>query len=164
MTDPTLVPVAVACPCPGTPHDGDTVYLRPEPGLTGGILIQRKFVNLSVGGADRDEVFASLIETYVRYGVDSATFVDDEGKQLDRDQVIDIILSRFSLGSEVANKADDLYSTELLDPLVERASKSLPISRTNGSTSPSQRSSTKRRKLSKSSSTPIFQTDAIEAV
>lgn len=163
MTDPTLVPVAVACPCPGAPHDGDTVYLRPEPGLIGGVLIQRKFVELSVGGLEKDEVFASLIETFVRHGVDSATFTDESGEPLDRDQAIAVILSKFSLGSVVADKADDLYSNELLRPLVERASKSLPTSRTNGSTSRSRRSSTKRPKPLKSSSTPTSPTADTEA-
>jgi hypothetical protein len=148
----------VACPCPGTPHDGDTVYLRPEPGLAGGILIQRKFVNLSVGGSERDEVFASLIETYVRHGVDSATFTDADGETLDREAAIELILSKFSLGKVVADKADDLYSNELLDPLVAGVSKSSRTSRTSGSTSAKRRSSPKRPKPLKSSSTPTSPT------
>jgi len=161
MTDPTLIPVAVACPCPGTPHDGDTVYLRPELGLKGGIIAQRKFVDLIGGNAD--EVFAGLIETYVTHGVDSATFTDEQGETLDRDAAIALILSKFSIGETVANRADDLYSNDLLDPLVARVSKSLPISRTRGSTSVSRRSSTKRLKPLKSSSTPTSQTGGTTA-
>jgi hypothetical protein len=161
MTDPTLIPVAVACPCPGAPHDGDTVYLRPELGLTGGIIAQRKFVDLMGGNAD--DVFASLIETYVTHGVDSATFTDEQGDQLTREAAIALILSKFSLGQIVANQADDLYSNDLLDPLVARVSKSLPTSQTSASTSRSRRSSPKRRKPSKSSSTPTSLTEDIAA-
>lgn len=158
MTDPTLVPVAVACPCPGTPHDGDTVYLHPTISLKGGSIAQRKFIDMSGGGTDADEVFGSLIEVYVRYGVAETTLTGEDGNDLSLEQAIGVLLGNFALGSEVATKADELYSKALLDPLLAQVSTSSRRSQTNGSTSRRNPSRATRQKPSKPSSTPTSQT------
>lgn len=148
MSD-SLVPVAVSCPCPGTPHsDGDTVYLSPKLGLHGGALAQRKIIDAISNSAERDEIMASLSEAYCRYGVVAWSFVDADGKGLpvNQDTIGSTLLADFALGSPVADKADELYSEGLISPLRVAESKSSQSSSTNGSTSAPMPSSRKLRK------------------
>ena len=37
--------VKVACPCPGTPHESDTVGLRPKLGLRAGTIVQKHIID-----------------------------------------------------------------------------------------------------------------------
>jgi hypothetical protein len=155
MTEPTLVPVAVACQCPGTPHDGDTVYLRPHLSLHGGIVAQ----NVITSDLDRGELQAGLLDAYIRYGVADWTFVDEDGEKV-VDAIESIILADFRIGAAVADRADELYTVTVLNPLAERASKSSRRSQTNGSTSAPKASSSKRRKPPVPSSTTTTPTDS----
>lgn len=164
MTTDAPVPVDVACLCPGTPHDGDTVYLRPKLGLHGGMVAQRKIIELVTDEANNDEVMAALGEVLVRYGVDSWTFTDEEGSPLPVTEaaINDRLLADFSVGYPVADAAADLYSAGLLDPLRVKASNSSRRSPTNGSTSRATSSSGTRPKRSKSSSTTTSPTVVTE--
>lgn len=168
MSESTPVPVAVACRCPGTPHDGDTVYLRPTLDLRGGIVAQRKIVALiqaaGEGEADTDDILASLAETYCLSGVVDWTFTNGDTKKVEvSEQAIrDLILDDFTYGIAVAEAASNLYNSAVLDPLVAQASKSLPPTRTKGSTSRRTGSSGKRQKPSRPSSTESTPTDDTE--
>jgi hypothetical protein len=164
MTDQTLVPVAVACRCPGTPHDGDTVYLRPHLDLRGGMIAQRKVIDLIQArgqGADTDEILASLGEVFCLNGVVDWTFTNGDTKPVPvSDQAIrDLILDDFTFGIAVADAASDLYTPAVLDPLVAQVAKSSQASRTAKSTSARTGSSATRRKRSKPSSTTSTPTD-----
>lgn len=167
MSD-SLVAVAVACPCPDTPHsDGDSVFLAPHLSLRGGLLAEATMVRvwskLNTAGKVPEQteaslaVEASLREVYVADGVKAWTFVDEAGAEVpvNEQTVRDILLSNFSLARPVGDEADRLYTSSVLDPLLARLSKSLPSSprRASTSTSPNSRSSTKRPKLLKPSST-----------
>ncbi len=168
MTESTPVPVAVACRCPGTPHDGDTVYLRPTLDLRGGIVAQRKIVALIQAAgdkeADTDDILAGLAETYCLNGVVDWTFTNGNTEKVDvsEQSIRDLILDDFTYGIAVAEAASNLYNAAVLDPLVEQASKSLPPKRTRNSTLAKTGSSRKRQKRSKPSSTESTQTDDIE--
>lgn len=167
MSD-SLVPVAVACPCPGTPHaDGDTVFLAPHLSLKGGLLAEATMVrvwgklNTSRKVPEQTqaslEIEASLREVYVLDGVKDWTFLDEVGEKVEvnEDSIRSVLLSNFTLARPVGDKADELYTASVLDPLLARLSKSSPSSprRASTSTSPSSPSSTRRPKLLKPSST-----------
>lgn len=164
MTEPTNVPVPVACRCPGAPHgDGDTVYLRPTLDLRGGMIAQRKVIDLATdkGEADTDVILASLAEVYCLHGVVDWTFTngDDKKVEVSEQTIRERILADFSYGIVVADAASDLYTAAVLDPLLARVSKSSQPTRTSDSTSAPTGSSGKRRKRSKQSSTESTPTD-----
>lgn len=164
MTDSALIPVAVACPCPGTPHDGDTVYLRPKLDLRAGMVAQRKIIEIGSSTNDADEAMGDLAVIYCRHGVDSWTLVDEEGEALPvtPEAIENVLLADFSVGYPVADAAADLYNGVLLDPLVAKASKSSRPTRTRGSTSAPSSSSVTPLKRSKRSSTSTSRMDATE--
>ena len=164
MSESTPVPVAVACRCPGTPHDGDTVYLRATLDLRGGMIAQRKVIELATDrgpDADTDEILASLAETYCLNGIVDWTFTNGDTKKVEvtPQAIRKLILDDFSYAITVADAASDLYTSAVLDPLLARVSKSSPPTRTRGSTSRPNGSSATRRKRSKPSSTESIQTD-----
>ena|SRR3990167_5800161 len=165
MSDP-LVPVSVTCPCPGTPHaDGDTVFLAPHISLRGGMLAEalmvRVWTNLDPRTSDFSSVAsltieAQLREVYLLDGVKEWTFVSDDGPiPVSEWSIRDVLLSDFTLARPIGDKADELYSRSVLDPLRARLSKSLRSLRppASTSTSASSPSSAKRPKRSKPSST-----------
>ena len=160
MDRSTLVPVSVACPCPGTPHaDGDSVFLYPKLGLQGGVMAERK-VREMAGTADPDRILAVLTDIFVQFGVADWTFVDDKGKPVEvtPDSLKRLLLDDWQLARLVADKADELYTAAVLDPLTKRRSAASPQSSTGGPTPPSQPSGPKRQKRPKPSSTSTTQT------
>ena len=159
----SLVPVAVACPCPGTPHsDGDTVFLSPKIGFNAGVIADSKLVDILRGSGDVDAVKAALLTTYITDGVRAWTFVDAEGADIKvtPESIAAILLSDYELGVVVAEAADPLYSKAVTNPLLRRMSESSPTSPTNGSTSRKRGSSAKRPKASEPSLTSITPTDS----
>jgi hypothetical protein len=163
-----LVNVEVACPCAGTPHEKDTVGLRPKLGLRAGMLLQRFLRDsLKEGAQDEDgEIAALLTEGFLIHGVASWTFVDAEGTPIPvTDETIrDLVLSDFALAAPVADKADELYTDPVVLPLMAPASTSSPPSPTNGSTSAPNGHTQKRRTRSKPSSTSTSQTGVIATI
>ena len=154
MSD-SLVPVPVgACRCVGTPHpDGDVVWLSPHLSLRGGFVAERTMIALS-GLKDRTELEAGLVEVYVRYGIADWNLVDPDGDPIPvtEDTIRSEILSDFGRARPIADAADELYTSAILDPLVARLSKSSRAGQTSGSTSPNRPFSPKRPKRSKPSS------------
>ena len=98
---------------------------------------------------------ASLREVYVADGVKEWTFVDEIGEPIEvNEQTIrEILLSNYTLARPVGDKADSLYTSSVLDPLLARLQKSSRTMRTASSTSASRTSSAKHPKLLKPSST-----------
>jgi hypothetical protein len=164
MTDQTLIPVAVACPCPGAPHDGDTVYLRQILPFRSGFLAQRKIIDMSQDDApDAHAIQADLGELFLREGVADWTFVDTDGNpvEVNEDSIQHYLLDNFAIGFPVANEAAEVYQSLLLDPLVGKASKSSRATQTGASTSRPTTSSVTPLKRSKRSSTSTSQTEDI---
>lgn len=162
MSHPVLIP----CPCPGTPHEADTVELREKLDLASGIAIQRLVIDANQAGTGLGaaELTGILSEGYLLYGVEAWSLVTDQGHPVPvtRDTIRTHLLSDFSLAAPVAEAADGLYMAAVILPLVKRAGNSSPTSRTNGSTSPRPRGTPKPRKRSKPSSTTTTLTDTIE--
>lgn len=159
----TKVAVPVPCQCPGTPHpDGDTVYLRSKLGLGAGIELQRLVVEANQNRDNAAALSGKLAEAYVRLGVCGWTFVNEHAKSIPvtTEAIESLLLSDFSRGAEVADKADELYMVTVLAPLVRRAATSLPTTPTDASTSAAPDGLPKRPKRSKRSSTSTTQTVA----
>lgn len=173
-----LIPVAVACPCPGTPHsDGDTVFLAQELSLKGGLLAEAMMVRSwqkqdSTGNQLKQTeaslaVEAALREVYVLDGVKEWTFVDEEGEALEvnEDSIRSSLLARYRIARPVGDKGDELYSASVLDPLLARLRKSSRSSprRESTSTSPTPPSSAKRPRPLKPSSTSTTAKEPLSA-
>lgn len=156
----TLHPVSVACPCPGTPHaDGDTVYLLPKMGLQGGITAEHQI--LSFGG-DQSALVGALTETFVRFGVVAWTFVDADGKPVPctDEKRQELLLTDYALARDIGDKADELYSAAVIDPLALRLSTGSRQPSKGGSTPLKKRSASRRQKPPKHSSTTTSPTAA----
>jgi len=154
-----LVPVG-ACRCPGTPHgDGDWVELRPSPTIDIGSAVYAAVANV---GDDPVQLQVEMTRAFLRFGIVAWSFTDELGApvpiQPRRPEFGDVIsrLLPFSDGGFlVADRADDLYSEEVLRPLMTRLSQMRsPAGRTVGSTSPTPLTLPKPAKRSRPSSRP----------
>lgn len=161
--------VTVACLCPlkaGKPRhpEGDTIELREHLELRGA-LTARKMVGI-IKSEDPDasaaEILAGMTEAYVLYGVASWSVVDEKDHAVEptRPAIREYLLSKPSEALKVADAADDLYSEEVLLPLLAMASTSLPPTPTDGSTSPTTPPSTPEPTPLRPSSTSTIPTDA----
>lgn len=157
--------VSVACHCPGTPHEQDTVSLREKLGLYAGTAVQRLIVEANGNqGMAEAQLAGQLAEAYLLYGVEAWTFTDERGVTVPvNDLTIRTrLLADFSYSAPIADAADDLYMAPVLLPLVERAKKLSPSTPTNGSTSAPRTGAPAPRKRSKRSSTTTTPTDDTE--
>jgi len=132
--------VRIPCPCPGTPHEGDTVTLADKLSLRGGIAMQNLIVSSIANAQDRldqADIIGILNEGYLLYGITGWTCVDAKGKAVEasKDNIRTYLLEDFTFSAPVAEAADDLYPAAAIDPLVRRASMSSPATPTNGLTS-----------------------------
>lgn len=153
------VPVRVGdCRCPGTPHtNGDYVRLSAKLSARAGAAAMQAWKDAPPVMAD---MMGMLADVYLNHCIVSWDFLrettDDKGKQqfvavpIDRD-TIEEFLPWAEGGQEVAQRADELYSADLLVPLARRTSRSSPDGLTGPSTSPTPRSGQKRRKQPKRS-------------
>jgi hypothetical protein len=148
-----LIPVGI--------EEGLHVYLRPVlewshvSAIKWSILARKEEagVDLSTG-----EVLGLLQEGYLTYGIVRW----DLPVPLTRLSVKSEILSHTERASIVAEKADELYSEQVLLPLVRMGSRLSRPTSTNGSTLVTTGSSVAPRKPSKRSSTSISPMAAIE--
>ena len=157
--------VTIPCPCPGAPHEEDTVTLRDKLGLRAGVSIQNLLVDTITQSADRmtaADITGLLVEGYLLYGIESWTLVDAKRNPVpvSKETITDILLSDFTLAEPIANVADGLYPKAVADPLVRRANQSSPPTPTDESTSAPP--TTLRPKPSKQSSTTTTPTDGTE--
>lgn len=168
------------CQCPGAPHpEGDVVELRDRLGLAAGIAVQKLIIeaNTAENRLDTARLTGLMAEGYLLHGVMGWNLVDENGPiPVSEATIRSQLLEDFTRGEKAADAADDLYSLAVLAPLLTRVNKSLPPSRTRGSTSPtgssakakdgspSTRSSPKPPKRSKPSSTTATRMDGITTI
>jgi len=164
--------VQIACPCPPTAdgeprHESDEVTLRATLGFRQAEAIRNEIAvtRSSLGEGEEDlaigDILAILTEGYVLYGIESWTLSDDAGPvPVTRTNIRRFILDRWDIAPDVADAADEAYSSAVMLPLLQRASTSSRPTPTDASTSPSPPSPTPRPKPSKPSSISTIPTDA----
>lgn len=156
--------VTIPCPCPGTPHEADTVTLRDTLGFVEATAIRRAIAGTGVDGEPMvaEERLAVATEGYILYGVASWTLVDDEGEPVpvSRTAIAERLLAHDDAAYEVGEAADGLYARKVLLPLLKRASASSRPTPTDTSTSPTTGSEPTPLMPSSPSSTSTSQTDA----
>ena len=159
-------PVEIACICPGTPHDRDTVTLHDPLPFALAMTIRQTLGRVQRDSAERgeaitvDEYTAILSELYLLYGIAAWTLTDADGKPVPvtKATVTSLLLADLEAASEVADVADDLYTKKVILPLLPGASTSSGTSLTDGSTSATNGTGTTPPRPSKPSSTSITQT------
>lgn len=153
----TRVPVG-ACRCPGSPHDGgDWVELRPSPTIDIGSAVYAAVANV---GDDPMALQVELTRAFLRYGIVAWSFTDAAGNPIPIaprrpgfDDLVSGLLPFSQGGFDVSDRADSLYSEEVLRPLTTRLSTMrLPGGQTVGSTSPTRPTSPRPVKPSRPSS------------
>lgn len=136
------VPVEVACPCEGKPHDTDTVWLRADLSPDGGIAAMSVINDSPV---DVPSLVGDLGRVYLMHNITRWTFTDPDGKPVPSSHR-NIARLHWDIAGPIAEKADSLYSETLFRPLVARVSKSSRNGHTAPSTSRKPRSSGARQK------------------
>lgn len=144
------------CICPGSPHrDGDWVELAPRPTPAMGTAIMAAVR----GTANRFTLEGYMAEAYMTFGIRAWSFVDEEGDGIPVDpaapewrETVEELLPWAQGGAEVVDRADSLYSEEVLRPLLSRTSTSSQGGQMDGSTSPTPASGPSRPKRSTPSS------------
>ena len=148
-----LIPVGI--------DEGLHVYLLPRlkwrhvSAIKWEILVEKEKAGIDLPAG---EIIGLLQEGYITYGV--ARW--DLPVPLTRESVASEILGNVERASIIAEKADELYSEQVLLPLVRMGAKSSPPTSSNGSTSATTGSSAAPRKPSKRSSISTTPTAAIE--
>jgi hypothetical protein len=148
-----LIPVGI--------DEGLHVYLRPAldweavSAIKWDVLVKKEQAGEDLPAG---EIIGLLQKGYIVYGI--ARW--DLPIPLTRPNVRREILANTERASIVAEKADELYSEQVLLPLVKMGAKSSLATSTNGSTSATTGSSVAPRRRSKRSSTSITPMDAID--
>ena len=159
------------CICPPlageTRHpQGDTVTLRPVLDFRTAATIQHAVSVLRLEDQEPavEEVLARLTEAYVKFGVESWTVVDADGKPVpvNPHTVEDVLFPNIAAAMVVGEEADELYSGTILLPLLKRASNSSPATPTPDETSPPTSSPPNTPTPLRPSLTTTTQTDDIE--
>jgi hypothetical protein len=144
------VEVQIKCICPGSPHEQDTIYLRPKLGLSGGVALQslllRMIKEAPDTGIDSDLLGGIMSEGYLVSGVVAWTLLDENGQPvpITPQNINDQLLLDFQIAEPISSIADDLYYEPVLAPLLKRLRASLQTSPTKGSTSATKRSRTRK--------------------
>jgi hypothetical protein len=129
------------CACPGAPHaGGDIVSLRPQLSLAGGLAAQADIIGAA---GDGSTLAQRWLVTYVTHGAIGWNLVDEYGKDVPFD--VATLLADYSFALPVAERADELYSPSVIDPLTRRLGETSRTGRTVASTSPRAQSIRKRR-------------------
>lgn len=129
------------CACPGTPHEeGDVVFLLAKLSFVGGLAAQADIVSAA---GDHAALAQRWLVTYVRHGAVGWNLTDEAGDPVPFD--VETILADYGFALPVAEKADELYSASIIDPLTARLNDISRNGRTDASTSPRVRSIPKRR-------------------
>ena len=137
---PDTIPVRFRdCTCPGTPHDGDVAELRPYLDYPGGA---EALAAIQSVGDDIARFAEVLGPVFIRRGVVAWNLVDKDGEPIPvTNEALDSL--RWEDAYELADRADDIYGTQVLAPLVKRMVPSSKAGRTNGSTRRPRKSSPK---------------------
>lgn len=128
-----------ACRCPGAPHPVDRVALAPRAPIEVGAAV----MGAIRAAGDREGALHGLLARSYVLGIRDWTFLDEAGHRIRPDvtsdgfsALVDELLPWSNGGADVADKADELYSEEVLRPLISRTSRLSQGGRTDGSTSP----------------------------
>jgi hypothetical protein len=160
-----LVTVRVRdCACPDTPHeDGDVVYLLPTLSLEGGAAAEMERQVITDGFSEVTDaektrltmrMLARLTDVYVRYGAVGWNWLqlDAKGKPEPVPFDVEVLLRSYALAKAVAGEASELYSEDVLGPLLAAAAEAAKpnrqqrrsrTGRTTGSTSARRASTSK---------------------
>ncbi len=141
--------VQIPCTCPHTPHEYDTVTLAPEVPLDLGMAASY----VMASAIDEAVTLGRLAVLYLRLGVKGWSLVDDTGnpEPVTPDSIARRL--RYSQGGyEVAERANELYNTAVMRPLLTAAEKSSPPSPPDSSTPPMNGTGPKPLRPSKRSS------------
>ena len=169
--------VKVPCTCPpkanGEPrHDQDTITFRDRLDFRGGMVIRKAITMLKVEDPDSGaaEVLAAMSEHYMLEGISGWSLVDEKGKPVEADKsAIRAFINNHQdiVFDHLVDEADNLYSEQVLLPLVRRAQNSSPPSPTDDSTSvPTGSEATPRKRSARSSTstTPTAGTGTITSL
>jgi hypothetical protein len=138
--------------------DGDEVYLAPEASMTCGL---RANGAITASGGDISLLEPLMARIFIDEGIVGWTFVDEDGDPVPVTHgSIERLLPWGHGGSLVSERANDLYSGAILDPLVRRWSATQRPGPTGDSTSAISSSRRPRRSSSKSSSPEPSETPA----
>ena len=153
------------CSCPGTPHngrdgadDGDIVVLRDHLGFAAGAEALRR---ISESGGDINLISELVGPVYVRKGPLSWNLVDEAGPVACTEEALAAL--PFHEAYEIVEKADLLYTIEVISPLVKRTNALSGDGQTVRSTPRSPRSSVTRHSSRSSSSPSVSGSRAAEA-
>lgn len=153
--------VVIDCVCPGG-HAQDTVTLRDKLDFITAASMQKSIDMLKADNADatNEEILATLLEAYVRFGVSAWTLVDVKGEPIPaRPSMVErYLLTHVAEAMVVASHAEDLYTEAVLLPLIKAGSTSSPPMPTTESTSPETSSPDESHTPSSPSSTTTTQT------
>ncbi len=141
MSEPIDVVVRAGdCPCPGTPHTEEHVFLEPElttPMAAGAMAA------LNAADATIADHQTALIESYLPRGIRSWSFLEAD----ENGRIVSVPINRANLarllpwnqgGFDLAERADSLYSETLLRPWVARMSMLSQRGQTGDTTPPNQ--------------------------
>lgn len=147
------------CRCPGSPHPEDWVELASQTPIEVGAAIYQ-----AIRSAGNDELLLEglMSRAYVTFGICRWSFVEQDGEDTSPVPVDvgkpgwpDVVRRWLPWGQggfEVSEKANELYSGDILRPLLSRTSKSSQGGQMDGSTSPTQPTGQSPRKPSGRSS------------
>ena len=151
---PVVVNVG-ACRCIGGPDtspihpDGDEVYLMPEASMSLGL---RSNGAIGSAGNDTSRLETLLGRVFIEEGIVGWTFVEGDAPVPVTPANIDRLLPWGRGGSLVSERANELYSEDILSPLVRRSQSTRQPGPTSVLTSVTRPSRAQRRNSSKSSS------------
>ena len=139
--DPIIVR-ARDCACPDQPHreEGDTVSLLPVLSLAGGLAAQADII---AAAGDGTTLMQRWLVTSVTHGAVGWNLLDADGAAVPFD--LAVLLADYAFALPVAERADELYSPAVIDPLARRLNGTSWTGRTDASTSPRVQSIRKRR-------------------
>lgn len=136
---PVEVPVS-GCRCIGAPHTNDSVFLAPK--LTAP-MAYAAFAMMNAAGPSPAARTAALGTVWRELGVVAWSFLDQDGEPVPiTPDSLEEYLPWNAGGFAVAQRADELYSEDLVAPLVQRSRRSSldtptePSISANGSTQP----------------------------
>jgi len=143
-----------SCSCPGTPHngrdgadDGDIVYMRDHLGFAAGAEALRRVIE---SGGDISLISELVGPVYVRKGPLGWNVVDERGPVACTEEVLAAL--PFHEAYEIVERADLLYTMEVISPLAKRTNTPSGNGQTARSTPRSTHSSASPRSPRKRSS------------
>lgn len=155
MSEPVDVEIRAGdCPCPGSPHTEEHVYLEPEATLPIAIGAWKR---MQLAEANPAAKYVAIVQSYIPAAIRGWTFLE-HGPDGSLDPVpvtrenAERLIPWDKGGMDVAETADVLYSGRVTAPLVDRMRRSLPPGPTADSTSPSPASGPRPPAPSKPSS------------